>query len=429
MPSKELASPTRSSQGNLESSSNIEIPGSVIQSGLELEIEIDSATAADTSTEPTRQSSSSNRIPVEVHELPDFDLTLIPFVVRNSDDQSIVDLVNAMAASPLEHEMFEETRTLLPIAHLNVTAHEPVTSSSDDPLDLLLQTSIIRAIEGGTGHYTGMASSVSGPILGVAYVSGQDSFSLPQPDIIAHELGHNLSLLHAPCGVPSGSDSSYPYRNGSVGTWGYDFRSGGNLVQPSRPDLMSYCRPPWISDYHFTNALRYRLFREFEKTGTVSAARHSLLVWGKQTSDNDLVMNPSFLVHAPPILPNERGEFEITGRTSNGGELFSLSFDMQEVADTNGNSSFLFVIPMRSHWETELGAVVLKNSDGATADDVGGDMSMSLFRNPSTRQIRGILRTPREDATTQSRTVEEATTRGLEVLVSRGSPGAAEWVP
>ena len=429
MPSKELSSPMRPNQGSLESTSNIEIPGSVIQSGLELEIEVDSEAATDSSTGSTAQSSASTRIPVEVHELPDFELTLIPFVYRNSNDQSIVNLVNAMAANPLEHEMFEETRTLLPVADLNVSAHEPVISSSDDPVDLLMQTAIIRAVEGGTGHYLGMASNVSGPILGIAYISGQDSFSLPESDTIAHELGHNLSLLHAPCGVPSDTDSSYPYPDGTAGAWGYDFSNGGNLVQPSRPDLMSYCRPRWISDYHFTNALRYRLFREFEEKGTVSAAKNSLLVWGKRTSEDDLVMNPSFLVHAPPLLPDAPGEYEISGRTANGGELFAMSFDMQEVADSNGDSSFVFVIPIQRDWESELGAVVLKGSDGVTADDVGSDMAISLLRNPISRQIRGIISTPRARSTTRSRTIEEANARGFEVLVNRGSPEAGVWHP
>ncbi len=47
---------------------------------------------------------------------------------------------------------------------------------------------------------------------------------------------------------------------GSIGAWGYDFRDDGGLVAPSTKDVMSYCVPPdWISDYHFSNALRFRL--------------------------------------------------------------------------------------------------------------------------------------------------------------------------
>lgn len=41
--------------------------------------------------------------------------------------------------------------------------------------------------------------------------------------LIAHELGHNMSLLHAPCGNPDRIDPSYPHANGTIGDWRYDY--------------------------------------------------------------------------------------------------------------------------------------------------------------------------------------------------------------
>ncbi len=430
IPSRVLAAPTLADPANLSSSSNVEIPGSAIQPGIELVIEFDAITASDsTEDESGAVTPVRSRIPIEVHRLPDFDLTLIPFVWEYSDDHSIIDLVNEMAANPDEHEMFEETRTLLPIANLNVTAHEPVTSSSNNPYALLLQTRLIRAIEGGTGYYMGMMSDVSGPILGVAYISRRESFSLPLSDTMAHEFGHNLSLLHAPCGGPGLTDSSYPYSDGTLGSWGYDFRFGGSLVRPSTPDLMSYCRPRWISDYHFSNALRFRLFVESDFEQEVAAARPSLLVWGSQNSDDEIVLNPSFLVHAPPALPESHGEFEIRGRRESGDDLFSLSFDMQEVADGEGNRSFVFVVPIQSDWQRDLNVVTLQGPKGAQAVDLDNADSMSLVRNPITQQIRGIHSIPREDAAARIRTIDEASQRGFEVLFNRGSSEAAVWSP
>ena len=419
--SRVLATST-ANPGNLESSANVEIPGSVMRSGLELVIETDSVADANSNA----QTMSETRLPIEVHELPDFELTLIPFVEEHSTDHSIVDLVNAMAANPYEHELFEATRTLLPIANLNVTAHEPVVSSSVDAVALLVETSVIRAMEGGTGYYMGMKSEIAGPVLGVAYIRGRDSFSRPLSDTIAHELGHNLSLRHAPCGGPAGVDGSFPYEDGSVGTWGYDFRGSGSVVQPSRPDLMSYCDPSWISDYHFSNAFRYRLFLAHDEEQTISAARRSLLVWGGQHPSGEIVLNPSFLVHAPTRLPDTRGEFELHGLDSRGELLFSVNFDMQVVADSERHKSFAFVIPLESVWERDLHAVALNGPDGTTAIDVDGGASMSLIRNPITRQIRGILSTPRDAPTERVEDiVERASARGLEVLFSRGSSDAA----
>ncbi len=192
---------------------------------------------------------------------------------------------------------------------------------------------------------------------------------------------------------------------------------------------MSYCRPRWISDYHFSNALRFRLFVEEDFEREVAAARPSLLVWGSQNSDDEIVLNPSFLVHAPPALPESHGEFEIRGRRESGDELFSLSFDMQEVADGEGNRSFVFVVPIQSDWQRDLNVVTLQGPKGAQAVDLDNADSMSLVRNPITQQIRGIHSIPREDAAARIRTIDEASQRGFEVLFNRGSPEAAVWSP
>ena len=426
IPARVLSAPTQADPGDLASSTNVEIPSSVLRSGLELVIENESDAAEDSNA----QSSTSTRIPVEVHELPDFELTLIPFVEERSTDRSIVNLINAMAANPHEHPMFHESRTLLPIANMNVTAHEPVITTNDEPFELLLETSVIRATEGGTGYYMGMKSQVTGPVLGVAYISGQNSFSLPLSDTIAHELGHNLSLRHAPCGGPAGVDSSFPYADGSVGTWGYDFRGNGSVIRPTRPDLMSYCDPSWISDYHFSNAFRYRLFLAHEAERTVAAARRSILVWGGQNPNNELVLKPTFLVHAPPRLPKSQGEFELNGLKLDGRRLFSFKFDMQVVADNETHKSFVFVIPIESDWEYELDTLALRSQGGAAVFDVGNATSIAVLRNPVTRQIRGILSTPNNDATGRVEDiVERASARGLEVMFSRDSPEAANWIP
>ena len=47
----------------------------------------------------------------------------------------------------------------------------------------------------------------------------------------------------------------------------------------------------------------------------------------------------------------------MTGRDAGGGELFSLSFAMSEVADAEGRSSFVFAVPVRPGWENLAGIV------------------------------------------------------------------------
>ena len=63
--------------------------------------------------------------------MPVFNLTVIPFVQSSENpDTSIVELVEAMAADPEGHELLWDTRTLLPIRDLDVTAHESVMVST-----------------------------------------------------------------------------------------------------------------------------------------------------------------------------------------------------------------------------------------------------------------------------------------------------------
>ena len=105
--------------------------------------------------------------------MPTLDLTVIPFVWSETHDSSIVDLVGSMADNPEGHEMLHDTRTLLPIGDLEVTAHAPVLSTSNNAFDLLRQTSVVQTMEGGTGHYKGMMSQPVTRAHGVALRPGR----------------------------------------------------------------------------------------------------------------------------------------------------------------------------------------------------------------------------------------------------------------
>lgn len=214
------------------------VPADVVRPGLEMVLEIDPEGALDPGLGVARRIPETGRVAVDVREMPLFDLTLIPFVWSETRDSSIVDLTRAMAADPYGHEMFGDMH-LLPVGDMEVTAHEPVLTFRNRASAIRSETAAIRVMEGGGGHYMGMMSPPVTGAAGIAYLPGRVSFSIPSASVIAHELGHNMHLFHAPCGGAGGPDSSYPYSDGSVGVWGYDFRRGGRLVSPSTPDLMS----------------------------------------------------------------------------------------------------------------------------------------------------------------------------------------------
>ena len=426
IPAKSTPIPTSVDESNLANSANATIPGRLIQPGLEMVIEIDPDGTLDSTLGVSKRIPETGRLAVEVHEMPVLDLTVIPFVWTETQDSSIVDLIRAMAADPENHEMLEATRTLLPVGAVDVTAHEPVLTSRNSTSAILAETDAIRALEAGGGHWMGMMSEMPG---GRARRPGRVSVSMPVSATIAHELGHNMNLQHAPCGGPDLVDVSYPYPDGSIGSWGYDFRDGGSLVHPSTPDLMSYCGPPdGVSDYHFMKALRYRLFDEGSPSVAASAApSQSLLVWGGIGADTVPYLEPTFVIEAAPALPDSAGAYEVTGHSADGSTLFSLSFDMPETADGDGSSSFAFVLPVRPKWGRNLASITLTGPGGSFTLDGDSDMPMAILRNPQTGQIRGILRDPPPATQAAADAVGQDAGTRLDVLFSRGIPGAEAW--
>ncbi len=112
----------------------------------------------------------------------------------------------------------------------------------------------IRARDGdGSGYtYVGLVNT-SGLVLGIGTVgepyavidvrSGADR-------VLAHELGHTLNRLHAPCVATAALDDQYPYTNGYLGRDQYSVGSGLFQDKFDR-DIMGYCGFQWISDYNY----------------------------------------------------------------------------------------------------------------------------------------------------------------------------------
>lgn len=185
---------------------------------------------------------------------------------------------------------------------------------------------------------------------------------------------------------------------------------------------MSYCGG-WISDYHYTIALRHRV-RHDGTESTASVA--SLLLWGGIDDVGLPRLEPAFVVDAPPALPDSAGAYRITGRTASGAELFSYSFTMPATAYGDGSSGFAFALPVRAGWEDVLATITLSGLGGTVTLDGESDIPMAILRDPRTGQVRGILR-DMPAATEVAADGVGATTPGLEVLFSRGIPDPEAW--
>ncbi|WP_420633356.1 Ig-like domain-containing protein [Candidatus Palauibacter sp.] len=401
----------------LERSSNAEIPGWVIQPGLEMVVEIDPEGTLDPGIGVRKRVPAEGRTRVDVLAMPPLELTLIPMLWSVAPDSSILGITDGMTT---DGELLAPVGSLLPVAQFNFTVHNPVVTSSRSTFDLLGEAGLIRQMEGGTGYWMGTMTEPS-VSAGLAQLGGPVSFAIPDRKAIVHELGHNMGLDHAPCGGAGGSDPAFPHAGGVSGAWGYDFERRA-LVSPETPDLMGYCNPNWISDYFFTNATQFRRFREHETAGAVGAPTRTLLLWGGVQPDGVPFLESSFVVDAPVSQPQAGGPYEVRGTAVDGRVLFSVNFDMSELADGEGGSRFLFTIPAEPGWGESLAGVTLSGPDGAATLDAETDRPVAIIRNRVHGRVLAILRGAPTGALAQASVASLVSDPDSEVLFSRGMP-------
>ena len=288
IPAGSSAIPTEVQVGRLDLSANVRIPAEVIRPGLEMVVEVDPHSTVDASLGVAKRIPVEGRASVDVRTVPPLHLTLVPFVSSRDNDQGAVQFVERVTK---EDSALWMTSYLLPVGAIEIEKHASVTIDSRDIGDVLQNVELIRMMENGAGHWGGLLAKPDPETgQGVASVPGKAFASDLDPVTIAHELGHNLSLEHADCGDAAGPDPSFPWPMGQVGTWGFDPR-GDSLVSDKTADLMSYCTPPWISDYN----LRIRCVsgsltrRKFGRTGR----RHSSCPGGSRPTGRSASIPPS----------------------------------------------------------------------------------------------------------------------------------------
>lgn len=422
LPAGSAAIPQQVEEGRLDLSVNAEVPGSLVQPDLELVVDIDPEETLDPTLGVTPRVPEEGRLKIEVLEMPTFDVTVVPFLWASDPDSAILDLTNGMTG---DDTLFWDTRTLLPVADIKVTVLDPVVTEDNDGRSLLRLTEMIRAAEGGSGHYLGtMSGEVAGR--GVGALPGRYAFSIPDAEVIAHEFGHNFNLRHAPCGGAGGPDPAYPYPDGNTGAWGFDPRAD-TLVDPNTSELMSYCDPAWVSDYYFSNAARYRLSDETSTTTSPAHQERVLFLWGGVDAEGTPHLDPAFVLDAPTSLPRSDGPHQITGRDAEGSELFALRFPMPVVADGDGSSSFVFALRVREEWADALASITLSGPGGSFTLDRNSDRPMAILRNPETGQIRQIMRDLPSGPAGRAAAERLGAETGFEVLFSRGIPDPADW--
>ena len=415
--------PTGVAQSRLARSFNATIPGSVLQPGVEMVVEVDPEGALPLAPGSVRRIPEEGRAELDVHRARPLELTVVPVqyawdanAVANA---GVAELARELATGRSD-EQLRFAHTLLPVAEVNVEVREPYFTEADTAdwggIALLEEVQLLRHVEaGGTEkHYHGIFAVPRfvhrdgfWGFLGVAFQPGYSGLTLSHgrdgavhPELgqtLAHELGHNLSLGHAPCGNPTGVDPEFPYQSASIGAWGFEFAGPSwpaRLIDPARHvDLMSYCRPYWISDYNFAKAMRFRA----ERAPPASGGRpvRSLLLWGG-VRDGRLRLAPALAWNALPKLPARPGSYRLAGLGAGGAELFSMSFE-PDALDHGGGRSFLFAVPFQAGWEAALQGVALQGPEGIATMEIEASRRLAVFTDRGVAgqaplRIRGISR-------------------------------------
>ena len=195
-----------------------------------------------------------------------FRLAIVPVLLGSNPDSTILEWTAGITS---DSPRIIDIQDRLPVrAGYPVSVLEPHTTEQDLATvggwsALMSEIDAIRVADGQRAYYYGAFVLPPGsPYGGLAWVGYPVSIGAFFSYYVAHEIGHNMGLLHAPCGGPSFIDPDYPYESGLIGVDGYSFSTKTLMDRDIYYDLMSYCGPSWISGYHFAKALTYRMERE-----------------------------------------------------------------------------------------------------------------------------------------------------------------------
>jgi hypothetical protein len=247
----------------------------------------------------------------------------------------------------------------------------PVGTSSANWATLLQEIWELRTADGsGTLYYGVLDRGPGSGVAGIGYIGWPASLGIHGGNvntaqyIFNHEVGHNLSLSHAPCGV--GGDPAFPFPDGRIGAHGY-FQ--GQVLAPEQADVMGYCWGFTFGTYHWSKAINFTVPTLAAAMGDPGPAYR---IWG-MVEDGELRLRSPYVGSAAsagevPGAPR----VQVVVSAPSGEILWSGSTPAARVdhADAWG---FAVPVPVAALGEDRDALVIQASFQGRTAVFLSGD--------------------------------------------------------
>ncbi len=413
--------PGQVDESDLNGSLNVAVPGSALRPGVGLVVEIDPECKAPLGPASVTRYPKTGSTDLRVVQPQLFRQVFVPTLEIGSPDHSVFEWLDGIGP---DSEQMRYTRNLLPVSEIEVEVHDTLWTSADLGTEegWMQWINEIRALsiqEGRRGYYYGAVGSTSSEIYGYGHFNAPWSVGLSNSRVYTHEVGHNMDLAHADCGGAGGPDPDYPYGEGSIGIWGYDFERAALVDPREHKDFMSYCDPAWVSDYHFARALDHRLSGDAGVVldGGSSASRAEMLVvWGR-VLDGRMTLDPGFVLEGPAELPETDGPYRVVGLGADERTMFSLAFAPTPL--DHGGGAFVYFVPWDPDWAASLDRMVLTGPEGRRTLTRDGGPALAVLTDPSSGAIRAVVRNWDGGAIPGEESADVRVTRGIPTGGSR----------